>query len=151
MNGLRDLAELIALSALVTALAMTCSSCSRTEYVTVESVRTDTLRTVRQRTDTLVVWDSTVVRPVGDTVYTDRWHTVYRVSARADTVYRSRTDTIPVPYEVAKTVEAARPLTWWQRTQIYGFRVIAAAALLYLGWRHRKGIVSLVGGILSKT
>ncbi len=151
MNGLRDLAELIALSALVTALAMTCSSCSRTEYVTVESVRTDTLRTVRQRTDTLVVWDSTVVRPVGDTVYTDRWHTVYRVSARADTVYRSRTDTIPVPYEVEKTVEVTRPLTWWQRTQIYGFRVIAAAALLYLGWRHRKGIVSLVGGILSKT
>lgn len=59
MNGLRDLAELIALSALVTALAMTCSSCSRTEYVTVESVRTDTLRTVRERTDTLVVRDST--------------------------------------------------------------------------------------------
>ncbi len=151
MNGLRDLAELIALSALVTALVMTCSSCSRTEYVTVESVRTDTLRTVRQRTDTLVVRDSTVVRPVGDTVYTDRWHTVYRVSVNTDTVYRSKTDTIPVPYEVEKTVEVTRPLTWWQRTQIYGFRIIAATVLLYLGWRHRKGIVSLIGGLLSKT
>lgn len=29
-------------------------------------------------------------------------------------------------------------LTWWQQTQIYGFRVLAFLLLLWLGWKYYK-------------
>ena len=39
-----------------------------------------------------------------------------------------------------ETVEVAKPLTWWQKTRIYGFY----AALLLLAVTHRKVLIGLV-------
>lgn len=36
------------------------------------------------------------------------------------------------------TVEVPRPLTWWQQTQIKGFRAMCVIALAYLFLRRRK-------------
>lgn len=149
MNG--DLKELLRATFMASAaavLVMMCSSCRQTEYVAVESVRTDTVRVKEVRADTLVKSDSTVIRTAGDTVYTDRWHTVYRVRERADTVYRSRVDSIPVPYEVVKTVEVEKPLSWWQRTQVYGFRIMASAAVLWAVWKYRRRIWDMTKGLI---
>lgn len=125
-------------------LVMMCSSCKETEYVTVESVRTDTVRIMEVRADTLVKSDSTVIRTAGDTVYTDRWHTVYRVREHTDTLYRSRVDSIPVPYEVTRTVEVERQLTWWQKTQIHGFRIMVSLLALLAAWKYRRRILSAI-------
>ena len=84
-----------------------------------------------------------------DSTYVDRWHTV---ETKGDTVYvteqqivskwRTITDTAykyiekPVTVEVEQIKEVAKPLTWWQQTQIRGFWVllvllaVAAAALV---------------------
>jgi hypothetical protein len=47
----------------------------------------------------------------GDTVriITEMWHTKFRDVVKTDTLYRSRTDSVPVPYPVVKEVK--KPLT----------------------------------------
>lgn len=49
--------------------------------------------------------------------------------------------------DVVKTVEVERELTWWQKTQMYGFWVAIAAMIVYLCIAHRKRII---GWIMKK-
>ncbi len=144
-----ELMKVMVLSALATMLLVTCS-CTETKYVTVESSHTDTLYAYSQRTDTVIMKDSTVIRTAGDTVYADRWHVCYKVRERTDTLYHAIIDTIPVPYEVEKTVEVEKPLSWWEKTQIRGFRVLALVLVLWLLWRYRRNIVSLIKALISR-
>ena len=46
--------------------------------------------------------------------------------------------------EETKIEYVKKPLTWWQKTQIYGFRCMLLLALLYFGWKYRKQIWALV-------
>ena len=46
--------------------------------------------------------------------------------------------------DVVKTVEVERELTWWQKTQMYGFWVATIALLAYLCIANRKRIVSWI-------
>jgi hypothetical protein len=88
-------------------------SCKTKEYVPVVEHHTDTLRLVQHHRDSIYLHDSTFVREYiqGDTVriVTEMWHTKYRDRLKTDTLYRSRTDSVPVPYPVIKEVK--KPLT----------------------------------------
>ena len=83
--------------------------CKHIEYVTVPELHTDTLYVSKTQHDSVYVKDSIYVHEwaKGDTVYVERlqWQTRWRERVRIDTVYRSRTDSVAVPYrvEVAKT------------------------------------------------
>ena len=110
-------ALLFALSALMMAAALLLTACTTTKVVTVERVRTDTLRLVKQQRDSIYLHDSTLIREKGDTILIERWHTQYRERLRIDTMYQSRVDSVPVPYPVE--VEVEKKLSWWQRTQMY--------------------------------
>lgn len=110
-------ALLFALSALMMAAALLLTACTTTKVVTVERVRTDTLRLVKQQRDSIYLHDSTYIREKGDTILIERWHTQYRDRLRIDTMYQSRVDSVPVAYPVE--VEVERRLSWWQRTQMY--------------------------------
>lgn len=60
-------------------------------------------------------------------------------SERKDSiVYRYRGHT------VTDTVEVERELTWWQRTQMYGFWVALAALAIYIIIVNRKGIIGWI-------
>lgn len=87
---------------LILALAAMCIGCKSVQYVPVETVRTDTCYINRLRTDSLVIRDSLVVDRKGDTVFVDRWRWRERYTNRTDTLYRSRVDTIAVPYPVER-------------------------------------------------
>ena len=76
-------------------------SCTTTEYVTVERVRTDTLRKYRNVHDSIYVHDSVSVKENGDTVRIEKWHTRYIEHEVHDTVYHATHDTIPQPYPYA--------------------------------------------------
>ena len=95
------------------ALCMLLGSCTTTEYVTVEKVRTDTTVITKHQRDSVWLHDSIYVKEwmKGDTVYrdVDRWHIVYRETKSRDTIYRATHDTIPQPYPVIKEVE--KPLS----------------------------------------
>lgn len=102
---------------MIVAVGLLLTACSSTKVVTVERVRTDTVKTVRNVRDSIYLHDSIHVTEKGDTVTIERWHTRYQDRLLLDTIYESRTDSVPVPYPVEKLVE--RQLSWWQHTQMY--------------------------------
>lgn len=113
---------------MIVAVGLWLTACSSTKVVTVERVRTDTVKTVRNVRDSIYMHDSIRISEKGDTVTIERWHTRYRDRLLLDTIYESHTDSVPVPYPVEKLVE--RQLSWWQHTQMYAGYVLL---LLLLG------------------
>lgn len=124
---------------MIVAVGLLLTACSSTKVVTVERVRTDTVKTVRNVRDSIYMHDSIRISEKGDTVTIERWHTRYRDRLLLDTIYESRTDSVPVPYPVEKLVE--RQLSWWQRTQMYAGDVLLlllAGGLVYGALRLKR-------------
>ena len=94
-------------------------SCTTTKYVPVVEHKTDTLLKYSTTRDSIYVHDSIHVRENGDTVTVERWHTRWRDRWHGDTVYQTRTDSVPVPYPVEVVKEVAKPLTWWQQARMH--------------------------------
>ena len=92
---------------MIVALAML-SSCTTTKVVTVEKVKTDTTYITKHQRDSVWLHDSIQVTEKGDTVRIEKWHTKYIEREVHDTLYRAKTDSIPVPYPVEKLVEKPR-------------------------------------------
>lgn len=107
-------------------------SCKTKEYVTVPVHHTDTLRLTQHHRDSIYLHDSTFVREYiqGDTVriVTEMWHTKYRDRLKTDTLYRSRTDSVPVPYPVVKEVK--KPLTLIEKG-LMGTGIASIVGLLF--------------------
>ena len=102
---------LVLILALLVLLAF--CSCAKTEYITVEKVRTDTTYITKHQRDSVWLHDSIQVTEKGDTVRIEKWHTKYVEKQVHDTLYQSKTDSIPVPYPVIKEVE--KPLSKTQK------------------------------------
>lgn len=100
-------------------LAWLLIGCTTTKYVPVVEHRTDTLLKYSNTRDSIYVHDSIHVRENGDTVTVERWHTRWRDRWHSDTVYQTRTDSVPVPYPVEVVKEVAKPLTWWQQARMH--------------------------------
>ena len=104
-------------------------SCTTTQYVPVPEYHTDTLRISHNTHDSIYVHDSTYIKEKGDTFYMERWHTKYVEKQVHDTIYQSRTDSVPKPYPFVKVVE--RELTTNQK----GLMILGALALMaFLVW-----------------
>ena len=88
-----------------------CSSCSRVQYVPVESVRTDSVKILQQIRDSIYVHDSIFVKSQGDTVYINRYRYKYLDKVRIDTMYVIHVDSVRVPYPVE------RKLNRWERAK----------------------------------
>jgi hypothetical protein len=84
------------------------------------------------------VRDSVHVRDKGDTIRIERWHIQYRDRWRTDTIYQSKTDSIPVPYPVEVIKEVPAELSWWQRLKMkVGGAAIILCLLAFLIWVWR--------------
>ena len=108
------------------------AGCKQIEYIAVPEYHTDTLRETRNIRDSIYLHDSIHVKELGDTVWIERWHTSYRDRLKTDTVYHSRVDSVPFPVEVKK--EVAKPLTWWQKTQMYAGDVMLLVLFVAAGF-----------------
>ena len=113
------------------AAAVALAGCKTREVVVTEH-HTDTLRLVQHHRDSIYLHDSTFVREFvqGDTVriITEMWHTKYRDRLKTDTLYRSRTDSVPVPYPVVKEVK--KPLTMIEKG-LMGTGIASIVGLLF--------------------
>jgi hypothetical protein len=113
------------------AAAVALAGCKTREVVVTEH-HTDTLRLVQHHRDSIYLHDSTFVREYiqGDTVriVTEMWHTKYRDRLKTDTLYRSRTDSVPVPYPVIKEVK--KPLTMIEKG-LMGTGIASIVGLLF--------------------
>lgn len=109
--------------------------CKTKEYVPVVEHHTDTLRLVQHHRDSIYLHDSTFVREYvqGDTVriVTEMWHTKFRDRLNTDTIYRSRTDSVPVPYPVVK--EVAAELSVWQKFRLHLANILLMTVGLFVG------------------
>ena len=142
-NGKMNAGDMMAgfVLGIIACLLMTmCSSCTTTKYVPIEHHTIDTLRITKYERDSIYVHDSTLIREKGDTVMIERWHTQWRDRWQHDTIYQSKTDSIPYPVEVTKEVPAQ--LTWWQQARmhvggivIYGLLI---ALFIYIFKLYRK-------------
>lgn len=116
-------------------LSVVMVSCKTKEYVPVVEHHTDTLRLVQHHRDSIYLHDSTFVREFvqGDTVriVTEMWHTKFRDRLKTDTIYRSRTDSVPVPYPVVK--EVAAELSAWQRFRLHLANILLMTVGLFVG------------------
>ena len=111
-------------------LAVCFTSC-RTQYIPVESVRTEYKTRDSTRYDSIYQRDSIYTLVKGDTVYKHRYKYLYRylTTNRTDTILKS--DSIRVPYPVEKQ------LTRWQilRMELGGwaFGIIILFILIIIG------------------
>ena len=108
------------------------TACTTTKYITVDRVRTDTTYIHQQQRDSIYVHDSVAVSSLDDTLRIERWHTRYVERTATDTIYKTKTDSVPVPYPKTEYVE--RTLTWWQQTRIHAGEALLALLGIALGW-----------------
>ena len=132
-NGKMNAGDMMAgfVLGIIACLLMTmCSSCTTTKYVPLPEYHTDTLRITKYERDSIYVHDSTLIREKGDTVMIERWHTRWRDRWQHDTIYQSKTDSIPYPVEVEKEVPAQ--LTWWQQARMHVGGIVIYGILIIL-------------------
>ena len=118
---------------LLLAIVLLAGCKTKERIVTVETVRTDTTYITRHERDSSHVLDSTRMseRQRGDTIFVEveRLRRIYIDKTKHDTIFISKTDSVPTPYTVE--VEVPADLTPWQR-----LRLSLADIGLYglLGW-----------------
>lgn len=113
-------------------------SCKSVEYVPVvqKETHTDSIYLTKVQKDSIWLHDSIRIEARNDTVRVDRWHTKYVERLLHDTLYLSKRDTIPVPYEVK--VEVPAKVSKMER------------AFMWLGILSLMALTLLVGRWLSK-
>ena len=154
----------------VCGLSVILAGCKSTKYVPVY-VQNDSVRTV-VKTETVYEKDTayieiprqTAERITKDTIsslendfaVSDAWitsdgtlhHTLATKEQELPFEYDKkieRTDSISTKQgttTIVKTVE--KELSWWQQTEIYGFRVLAALLAIGLVWKYRKAIMAFI-------
>ena len=94
---------------------------TKERIVTIEKVRTDTTYITRHERDSIHEHDSIHVseKQRGDTIFVEveRVRRIYIDKTVHDTIYISKTDSVPRPYPVE--VEVPAPLTWWQQARLH--------------------------------
>ena len=97
--------------------AVTMGGCRSVKYVEVPVVHNDTVWENHTTRDSVWMHDSIHVKEKGDTVWYEKWHVNYKEKFVHDTIFKSRVDSVGVPYPVTEYVE--KPLTWWQKTRMH--------------------------------
>jgi hypothetical protein len=113
-------------------------SCKSVEYVPVvqKETHTDSIYLTKVQRDSIWMHDSIRVEARNDTVRVDRWHTKYVERLLHDTLYLSKRDSIPVPYEVVKEVPAK--VSKMERTFMWlGILSLIALTLLVGRWMSK--------------
>lgn len=97
---------------LATLLLLAVWSCRTTEYMPVEVIKSDTTYINKVQRDSIYQLDSIYILDRGDTVLITKTKYLYKDRVVHDTVYRSRVDSIQVPYPVEKQ------LTRWEQFRL---------------------------------
>ena len=97
---------------LTTLLLLVVWSCRTTEYVPVEVIKSDTTYINKVKRDSIYQLDSVYILDRGDTILITKTKYLYKDRLVRDTIYRSRVDSVQVPYPVE------RQLTRWEQFRL---------------------------------
>ena len=118
------------------------TGCKTVEYVPVveHEVHHDSIYFTKVQYDSIYVKDSTNQKEYnrGDTLVIERtkWQTLYKYKLVHDTLYQSKTDSIPVPYPVIKEVE--KKLTKMQKGLMGLGLLTLLVIIIYVAFRLKK-------------
>lgn len=110
-------------SLIVFIIFMTCAC--RTEYIPIETVRTDSIFLAKLQKDSIYIKDSVFVRQGNDTVWKEKYKQIYKYVLQRDTVFISRIDSVQVPVPVEKKIGF-----WEQKKQEAGLIIIGMVITL---------------------
>ena len=127
-------ASAVAVIIALVVLALVCFSCktryiTETEYKEVPVVMHDTIAKNIWRIDTTIVKDSVYFAIKGDTIYKERYNTLWKIKVAHDTINK----VVEKPVEVLRTsieteTKEVNCLYWWQKVLM----LIGCASLIYL-------------------
>ena len=110
-----------------------CRTASESHTMDTHAVRTDTLRILAHRADTLRLRDSihVVERVLGETIRIEKhhYHTLEHTRLVRDTIHAVRTDTVRI-YQAEKSENTARGGEWLTAFLI-GIIILGAASLIF--------------------
>ena len=115
-------------------LALVCFSCktryiTQTEYKEVPVVMHDTIAKNIWRIDTTFVKDSVYFAVKGDTVFKERYNTLWKIKVAHDTINKVVEKPVEVVRNSVKTeTKEVNRIYWWQKVLI----IIGGASLMYL-------------------
>lgn len=115
-------------------LALVCFSCrtkyiTETEYKEVPVVMHDTIAKNTWRIDTTIVKDSVYFAVKGDTIYKERYNTLWKIKVAHDTINKVVEKPVEVVRNSVKTeTKEANRIYWWQKVLM----IIGGASLMYL-------------------
>ena len=120
-------------------LALVCFSCrtkyiTQTEYKEVPVVLHDTIAKNIWRIDTTIVKDSVYFAIKGDTIYKERYNTLWKIKVAHDTINKVVEKPVEVVRQSAKTeTKEVNRIYWWQNVLmlIGGASLIELIVLIY--------------------
>ena len=126
-------ASAVAVIIALVVLALVCFSCktryiTQTEYKEVPVVMHDTVAKNIWRIDTTIVKDSVYFAIKGDTIYKERYNTLWKIKVAHDTI----NNVVEKPVEVLRTsikteTKEVNRIYWWQKVLM----IIGGASLIY--------------------
>ena len=126
-------ASAVAVIIALVVLALVCFSCktryiTETEYKEVPVVMNDTVEKNILRIDTTIVKDSVYFAVKGDTIYKEKYNTLWKIKVAHDTINK----VVEKPVEVLRTsikteTKEVNRLYWWQNVLM----LIGGASLIY--------------------
>ena len=127
-------ASAVAVIIALVVLALVCCSCrtkyiTQTEYKEVPVVMHDTIAQNIWRIDTTIVKDSVYFAVKGDTIFKERYNTLWKIKVAHDTISK----VVEKPVEVLQTsikteTKEVNRIYWWQKVLM----IIGGASLMYL-------------------
>lgn len=127
-------ASAVAVIIALVVLALVCFSCktryiTQTEYKEVPVVMHDTVAKNIWRIDTTIIKDSVYFAAKGDTIYKERYNTLWKIKVAHDTINK----VVEKPVEVLRTsikteTKEVNRLYWWQKVLI----LLGCASLIEL-------------------
>ena len=127
-------ASAVAVIIALVVLALVCFSCktryiTETEYKEVPVVMHDTIAKNIWRIDTTIVKDSVYFAVKGDTIYKERYNTLWKIKVAHDTINK----VVEKPVEVLRTsieteTKEVNHICWWQKVLI----LLGCASLIEL-------------------
>ena len=115
-------------------LALVCFSCrtkyiTETEYKEVPVVMHDTVAKNIWRIDTTIVKDSVYFAIKGDTIYKERYNTLWKIKVAHDTINKVVEKPVEVIHNSVKTeTKEVNRIYWWKKVLI----LIGGLSLIYL-------------------
>ena len=127
-------ASAVAVIIALVVLALVCFSCrtkyiTETEYKEVPVVMHDTVAKNIWRIDTTIVKDSVYFAVKGDTIYKERYNTLWKIKVAHDTINNVVEKPVEVVRNSAKTeTKEVNRIYWWQNVLM----LIGGLSLIYL-------------------